>query len=346
MSTDRERIGVFAFGTSPIEHLPPLRLRALLGEAAFQGAECALFSTADCDTAGGTVLASLWSGAGWRTERIPLPAVVMIVTDPVRPEHHPVDAWLRSAARIIADHGPDKLEQIGLFEASPLAGHAIAAAPLTADTFDTLLPEWLSQYGGAVVKPVDGMRGGNIHFITRTGDRWQLQKREETREGSLEEIVAAMRAATARRMGYRRYMIQRYVESSHAGRALTLRIDVHKTPRGDWQMHRAAARLNIAGGLATNSAGGGAQVMIEKLLAQRTVRPGEAIEAEAIAIACQAAALIDAQPSASIIELGVDLALDAEDHLWIVEANARPEANWAEQDRAMHIVAYALSLIG
>jgi glutathione synthase/RimK-type ligase-like ATP-grasp enzyme len=140
-------------------------------------------------------------------------------------------------------------------------------------------------------------------------------------------------------------MVQRYVRSTHAGRALTLRVDVHKTPVGAWKPHRAAARVNVAGGYATNSAGGGAQIMIEKFLGRRSARSPDQIHQETVTIACQAAALIDREPTGSIIELGVDFALDPQDRLWIVETNVRPEANWAEQDRAIHIVAYLLSLV-
>ena len=48
MTTERKPIGVFAYGGSPIEHLPWRRTRALLAEAALQGAELLFFSTDDC----------------------------------------------------------------------------------------------------------------------------------------------------------------------------------------------------------------------------------------------------------------------------------------------------------
>jgi len=342
---DRKPVGLFAFGQSPIEQMPPMRTRALLAEAALQGAELMLFSAADCDPDDGTVLASLWTASGWQRRRVPLPGLVMIVTNPITEAHHRVDKWLHDATRVIAYRGgPNKLEQVRLFEGSSLAGHAIAAAPLSADNLVSEVTDWLTTRGAAVVKPVDGERGSNVHFVFPLGQGWGMQRRGETLQGTLAEIVAALRASIAGRMRYRQFMVQRYIETTHAGHALALRIDVHKAPDGHWGLTRTCARLNVMGGLATNMAGGGAQMLIEKLLAHRTARAVDVIYDEAVALACRAAELIDRRPTASIIELGVDLALDAHDHLWIMETNVQPEANWAEQDRAVHIIAYALAV--
>ncbi len=341
----REPIGIFTFGTSPIEHMKPPRTRALLAEAALQGADLLLFAAADCDTQAGTVLANVWNGSDFERREAPLPALVMILTNPITPRHHEVEAWLRAKTRVIADHGPDKLGQVRLLEQSPLAPYAIPTATLTPENLKTQLTDWLSIHRAAVVKAVDGERGSNIHFIFPVGDRWGLQKRGETREGTLEEVVEALGSAIAPRMRYRRFMIQRYIESSHAGRALGMRVDVHKKPDGGWGFTHSVARISMAGSFATHVASGGAQTTLEKFLPSRTVRHADQIKQEAIAVACRTAELIDSQPDASIIELGVDFALDPDDRLWIVEANVHPGAHWAEHDRAVHMIAYLLSLV-
>ncbi len=340
---DRKAIGIVSFERSPIEQMPPQRARALLAEAALQGGDMIFFAAADCHLDSGTVLASVWTPSGWDRQRVPLPRVV-VVNDPTSPKDREVEAWLRARTHLIGGHGPDKLQQVSLLAQSPLAGYAIPTGVLTADNLETELTGWLSTHRGAVVKPIDGGRGSSIHFVLPLGDKWRLQRRGDSREGTLAEIVEALRASVAGRMRYRQFMIQRYIESSHAGAAAAVRIDVHKKPDGGWGVTRAAARLNIAGSRATNIAGGGAQMTIEKFLSCRTARPPDRIQEEAVAVACQIAGLIDRDPMASIVEVGVDLAIDAEDRLWFIEANVRPDAPWAEIDRARHIVAYALSL--
>ncbi len=342
---DRKPIGMFAFGRSPVEHMPPMRIRALLAEAALQGAELVFSSVADCDPETGTVLAAAWTGSGWERRRVPLPRVV-VITDPASPRNRQVEAWLRAATRLVDSNGPDKAEQTKILEQSALARYAIPFTTITTGSLERDLAEWLSEHGAAVVKPVDGGRGNNVKFIKPAGRNWKLTERRGTREGALAEMIEALRAAIAGRMRYRQFIVQRYIKSTLAGHAFSLRIDVHKKPNGSWGATRAAIMLNALGGLATNMAGGGGQFVIEKLLPLRTARPPDAIFEEAVAAACEAAQLFDREPAVSVFEFGIDMALDPDDRLWMLEANAHPGANWAEQDRAMHVIAYALSLAG
>jgi glutathione synthase/RimK-type ligase-like ATP-grasp enzyme len=341
---DRKPIGVFAFGRSPIEHMPPLRTRALLAEAALQGADLLFFTSADWDPDSRTALVSRYSASGEETERRPLPPVVL-VTDKLAARYPQVDDWLRAETRVIAARGPDKIAQFKLFEHSPLAAYTIPAAPLTAEHLDAELTDWLLVHRAVVIKPANGMWGNNVHFIFRTASGWRLHKHDDVREGNPAEIIAAVRASVAGRMRYRQYLMQRYIESTYAGQALALRVDVHKQPGGGWGVHRFAARVSVGGGFAASLSSGGGQMLIEKFLPRRTACAADQIYDEAVAVVCQAAELIDRDPAYSIFELGVDLALDPDDRLWIVEANLLPGARWGEQDRAKDIIAYALSAL-
>lgn len=338
-------IGIFAFGTSPIEHLKPRHLRALIGEAALQEVELLLFDAAGCDLDRGTVQVSVLRGAGWETRSAPIPDLVMVLTNPVTPRHTEVDNWLRAETRVLVSRGPDKLAQVRLLEQSPLAPYAIPAAGLGAETLESDVSDWLATHGSAVVKTVDGERGRNIHFILPAGERWALAKQGERQEGTLAEIIAVLRSSVAGRMRYRQFMIQRYIESTFGGHALALRLDVHKTPTDGWGFTRALARLNVMGGWTTNMAAGGFEAEAAEFFARWNRREAGDLLAEATLVARQAAELIDRQPMASAFEVGVDYAFDTNDQLRIVELNAQPEANWSEHDRAKYIIAYCRSLI-
>lgn len=339
-------IGLFVFGTSPIEHMAPMRTRALLAEAALQKTGLLFFDAAGCDLERGTVQGTRWNGSGWEVVERPPPGLVMSLTNPVTARHREVDAWLRSETRVLDNRGPDKLEQVELLKRSSLARYAIPTERLDAETLAFDLSDWLTRHGAAVVKPVDGERGRNVYFVQPADELWTLEKHGEGQQGTLVEITKALTAAIAGRMRYRQFLIQRYISSTHNGHPLGLRFDVHKKPDGGWGFTRSAARLNLIGGLATNMADGAGQAVAETFLTRREHRGAEEIVAEATEVACQAADLIDRQPTSSIIELGVDFALDSADRLWVIELNVQPEANWAEQDRAMHIIAYARSLLG
>ncbi len=340
---DRKPIGLFAFGRSPIEHMPPLRTRALLAEAALPGADLLFFARADWEPASKTILATRLSASAAEKVRVPMPSVVL-VTDKPAARYSEVDDWLRAETLVIVARGPDKIQQLELLADSPLAPHIIPATVLTADGLDAELAHWLSLHGAVAIKPADGMWGNNVHFIFRTASDWRLHKHDEVIEGEPAEIIAAVRASVARRMRYRKYIVQRYIESTSAGQAVGLRIDVHKQPDGSWALTRAVAMISVTGGLTVNMAGGGAQMLTDKFLPRRTARPASEIYDEAVAIARRTAEMIDRDPAYSIYELGVDLALDPHDQVWVIETNPFPGAKTAEQERAMHTIAYALSL--
>lgn len=338
------RIGLFTYGEPPEKFMPPRRTRAMLAEAAFQGAELLLFSTADCDPDNGAIVARRWWNGGMETVRVPLPPLVAIVSNPIRDEHHRLGDWIRANAETIDDRGPDKLGQVAALKASALAAHAIPAERVDPMRVEAQVAEWIDRYGGVVVKPVDGMRGGSVHFLIPTaGDDWSLRSGGVTTTGRRPDMIAALRARVAGRLRYRDFMIQRFIRSAFAGLALTVRVDVAKAPAGGWTMYRRVARLGVTGALSTNTATGSAQMFLERFLKFAGRDPAIADAAQTLAVA--AADLIDRQPGASIIEAGVDLALDPEDRLHVVEVNVHPESNWSEQDRAAHIIAYLVSRV-
>jgi hypothetical protein len=341
---DRMPIGIFTFGGSPIDHMPPLRTRALLAEAALQGAELFFFSAGDCQPSAGRIAATYWNKSGWARQDVPLPGLVNILTDAIRPLHHQIDAWLQENATVVADRGPDKIEQVRMLEQSALAAHAIPSALIAPEGLEAQLAEFLSRNAGAVIKPVVGERGGNIYFILPDGDRFRLTtRRRPPVEGSLGQVAAALGTAIDRRLRYRHFMVQRYIDSRERDMPLALRVDVHKRPDESWALVRTAMRLNVAGGFATHIDGGATQGMLERFLARRVPGRDQQILNQAVTLAMEAAKLIDARPDASIMELGVDLVMDSADHLWIVETNVHPGAYWAEHERAIHTIAYLLS---
>ena len=339
-------IGIFAFGTSPIAHMAPLRTRALLGEAALQDVELFFFSAADCDMPRREIEATYWTSSGWAKRRAPLPGLVLVVTDPIRPRHHEIDQWLRGHSRVIADHAPDKLDLGRFLLGTPLAGYVIPCAPLEAEGAETAIAGWASEHGAAIVKPIDGMRGGGIHFIGKGDDgRWLAAVGEERTEGTLAEAANWIVERISGRMGYRRYLVQQYIRSTTAeGRPAALRADVQKKPEGGWGLIRGVVRFGEVDRLITNMARGGYQGPPDGFLSRRRVRPAAELAEEYVSVGLRTAELLDGSGQASIVELGVDFAIDPNDKLWLIEANARPDNPATDLDRAIDLIAYLRTL--
>jgi len=321
-------IGIFAFGTSPIDHMPGDRTRALLAEAALQGARLMLFSTADCDPGHRCIHASRWTRQGWIKEQADLPKVVMIITNPISERHHQIDRWLRRSTRVVGFHNHSKVEFAELLRASPWAEYLIPTAKLTTESLRDDLLEWLNG-GGTVIKPVDGNRGVGIHFAVPDGGGWLLRRESRAWRGTLSDIVARLESNIQGRMRYRDYIAQRYIASCDTdGRPAAIRVDIMWRPAGGWEVFRIACRIASPTAFVGNLKLGGTDGYIEPFLARRSVRNPIELQEEAVALAKGAADTLNAKPGTEPnFAYGVDLAIDRDDRLWLIEANGQPQSS-------------------
>jgi hypothetical protein len=338
---------MFAFGTSPIEHLRPKLTRALLAEAAFQGADLRFFSAADCEPGAARIRASRWTGEGWKTEEASLPPLVVILTNPVKDRHRETGAWLRAETRTAGFHNFTKLELDAIVRASPWAEYAIPCARLDPARVREQLGEWLGA-GAAVVKPDDGLRGSNIHFALPEGDRWVLSRGEETWQGTPGELAARIENNIRGRLRYRDFLVQRYIDSRDVdGRPAAIRVDLMRRPEAGWNPFRFTARLAGTNRLTSNVMSGGSDTSLESFLARRKVRDSRELREEVLALATGIADTLNANlGTESNFAYGVDIVIDADDRLWFIEANGQPMAIGLEHDYAIGLIAYLLWLTG
>jgi len=338
-------IGIVAFGVSPVEGMRPLRLRALQAEAALQEVDLRFFAADDCHLPSGKVSASRWVRGEWERSEIDLPRLVMLTTDPATPRHREIDAWIRGRARVLGFRERNKLDVSALVSTSPWAAHVVPGERLDPERVEEQLATWLTG-GGIVVKPSDGMRGIGIRFVVRDESGWALIHGDDRFCGSAEEAIARVVRAIRGRMGYRDYLVQRYIDSrNEIGQPIAIRVDLARLPQGGWGLVRMAGRIAAIGKMTSNGARGGAYMVIEPFLAARRVRPAAVIAEEALALATGVADVLIAQPgTTTYYECGIDLAIDPEDRLWFIEANPRPQGIGAQHERAILVIAYLKSL--
>ncbi|CAH2602089.1 conserved protein of unknown function [Rhodovastum atsumiense] len=337
-------IGFLAYGPPAQDLMPAGRLRALLAEAALQSAQLRFFAATDCDSPGRRINAAIWTAAGFIRATCPVPDVVVVLNRPRRPRDQGIAGWLARHCGIIDDRGPDKLELATLLSAGSLARHVIPFAPLPAADMRATLATWMARREPCVVKPANGQRGNSVFFPQPgSNGEWTLHKDNEALR--LPAAVDLIRRRIAGRIARRPFLVQRYVTSRAAdGRAADLRAHVQRGANGAWGLTRLYVRLGEAGFLVSNISRGGYQGQAEPFLRQRRVRPAAALLAEAETLALGVAEAIERHQGAPLSELGVDLAIDEADALWLIEANVHPQSSLHEHDRAVRTIAYARHL--
>lgn len=190
----------------------------------------------------------------------------------------------------------------------------------------TTLQSMLSEYGMVYFKPINGTFGKGVTRIERTtqpelGYRYQLEKTIlffPTFEQLYEKLVKQKKD--------RQYIVQQGIHLlRHMKRRFDIRVMVQKNPKNDWEATGIIGRLAHPAKIVTNYHSGGTPMSIERLMSDHTTSSELAafknrLRKLSITIAKNLEA---AYPN--IKEIGVDIAIDAKLHPWILEVNTLPD---------------------
>lgn len=190
----------------------------------------------------------------------------------------------------------------------------------------TNLQSMLSEYGMVYFKPINGTFGNGVTRIERTtepalGYRYQLEKRILFFP-TFEELYQKL----AKQKKNRQYIVQKGIHLlRHQKRRFDIRVMVQKNPSKEWEATGIIGRLAHPAKIVTNYHSGGTPMALERLMSDHTNSSELAafknrLRKLSIAIAKNLEA---AYPN--IKELGVDIAIDANLHPWILEVNTLPD---------------------
>lgn len=184
----------------------------------------------------------------------------------------------------------------------------------------------LGEYGMVYVKPVNGTFGNGVIRVERTtvpslGYRYQLDTRVHffrTFEQLYKKLVKQKKN--------RRYIVQRGIHLlRHQKRRFDIRVMVQKNLINEWEATGIIGRLAHPAKIVTNYHSGGTPMAIERLMADHASSSELASFNNRLRKLCITIAnnLQEAYPN--IKELGVDIAIDANLHPWILEVNTSPD---------------------
>lgn len=182
----------------------------------------------------------------------------------------------------------------------------------------------LKRYGMVYVKPESGTHGrGVMKAELAEGGSCRLSSGSRQRAYP---SCGAMAKALRRKIGSRRYLIQRGIRLlKYKGRVFDLRVMAQLTPRRRWRTTGMIGRVAAPRKIVTNYHNGGKLVPVGRLLgrnmgkssADRTIRELEGIGVKA------GRTLRRRYPG--VCEVGVDIGLDRSFKPWIIEVNTRPD---------------------
>lgn len=185
------------------------------------------------------------------------------------------------------------------------------------------LERMMELYRTVYMKPFNGYGGRGIIRIKRLDDRYEVQRdRKVYSHSTLESLYAQLQSLT----GKKNYLLQKGIDLKRAGgRPFDLRVMVQKDQKGRWSTTGVFAKIGLPGKVVNNYQQGGRIAFLSETLARAGYTPSmiKKVKLELEELGERVGRCFDRHKK-GFRELGLDVAIDRSDRLWILEVNTKP----------------------
>ena len=217
-----------------------------------------------------------------------------------------------------------------LVKKSSLAPHLPMTEQLTEQAFISML----NKFPILFVKPVTGSQGRNIIYIESNNNQFIATPSSGKRKGK-SQLFTDGKKLWKWMEGYakkRSYICQQGIAfQKWQNRSLDFRILCHKNYQGNWAVTSTVARIAQKDAIVANLAQGAemesAKNILKQLIPTEYALP-KLEEMKALAIAT--ANILSENTDGYLGELGIDIGMDRQGHLWIIEVNSKPSKKLEE----------------
>lgn len=181
----------------------------------------------------------------------------------------------------------------------------------------------LKKYQAVMLKPVNGMGGNGIIRLSFEKERILLKTSDETLQfNSLKQVEQTLKRFTANR----KFVVQKWVDiSDKKGQVYDIRVLMQKNKSASWTLTGMAVRQGEKENITSNLKTGGKAYEIYPFLTQQFGQKQSDILYENIKkISLYIPPFLEKRTRCSLFELGLDLCIDQEGHIWILEVNNKP----------------------
>jgi hypothetical protein len=195
------------------------------------------------------------------------------------------------------------------------------------------LSELAQKYETVFIKPIHGSQGRNIiKLIKSENHHYTLQSSLPAlasnfgEKFSLDEFYQLIKPHLHNQM----FIIQQgIILLTHETSALDFRVLCHKNLNNHWQVTSIVARVAANQEFVSNLAMGGRLIRpIHVLHANMSKKKAAEVLADMKELALATAAVISSSTTGIMGELGIDIGVDKDGHLWLIEVNSKPSKSF------------------
>ncbi|MFM1653879.1 YheC/YheD family protein [Brevibacillus sp. B_LB10_24] len=181
----------------------------------------------------------------------------------------------------------------------------------------------LKKHETVMLKPLNGLGGEGIYRLSSGGDGYLLEGGGEPMRRCTRRAIGKALHAICRNG---KYIVQQWLDiRSQEGRVYDIRSLMQKGRQGEWQLMGFCVREGGAGKFTSNLSGGGSAHQVFPYLEKNygPERAGE-IEQKLREISSRVCTGLEEVKCKRLVELGLDLGVDRDGHIWIIEVNIKP----------------------
>ncbi|MEI7026947.1 YheC/YheD family protein [Paenibacillus sp. y28] len=216
-----------------------------------------------------------------------------------------------------------KLKKTKILEKHPLIRKHI---PATAKMTSASLKAMLAKYSMVYVKPVCGTHGIGVMRVEQLhGGPFRYRYQSGTKVRRFTDFAKLYQSLKSMTRG-KAYLVQKGIHLlKHGGRPFDIRVMVQRNPKGVWEHTAMIGRVAHPKKIVTNFHNGGRLLSVPALLSShvRAARKKTPIRRMGLLGLQVARKLGSRYPG--MMEIGVDVALDARLKPWVLEVNTKPD---------------------
>jgi glutathione synthase/RimK-type ligase-like ATP-grasp enzyme len=209
------------------------------------------------------------------------------------------------------------------------------------------------KYGAVMIKPVHGMGGKGIIRLSKEKEGYRLEEdNQPIRYFFHNEIIEALNGLQKSKG----YIVQKWIDiRDQDGCVFDIRILMQKNALAQWNLTGMGVRQGAKEKITSNLKGGGHAFEVYPFLEEQFGKDqAEALTVELENIAHHVPSCLEHASQKSLIELGLDLAIDRNGHIWIIEVNNKPDktifqkiSNIEAAENSIRIpIQYAMNIAG
>lgn len=337
-------IGVYISQVNPLEVMPEERSYAITAEAKMQGCEVIFFEKSGVNYQNRTITGMIRKSGTWMEKTMPLPDVLIDEALTLLRELNkdiPEVQFLATEIPLLRYGLPNKLKMHDLLVKAGKYKEHIPAYSIV-DGPEVVF-EFLNKYGDIVLKPVGGNQGRGIAFVHPKKSYYHVYQHTTKHKFNKREFSQFVSLIVREADAKDAIIVQPYLECrTKFGEPYDFRIHIQRDGNGEWALTKIYPRIGNKRSILSNISRGGITTDIDYFLDLEYGDRAQEIHDTLVELALEITEHVNDFYPYPLDEVGVDLAIDKNEHIWLYEVNAGPQTKHHEWERAKNTIAYAI----